>query len=145
MASRKVCDAILDLTSKSPSEVTVLYLGTPSYDSNEMKVLQTSRLLEAGCTILEIQCANECLDSKSHEGKFMQADVVLISGGNALYAMDVWKALGMDRMLVRAARRGVVCAGEFIKLMQIVDDEYTHKFVHSDINTLACIDIYKYT
>ncbi len=39
------------------------------------------------------------------------ADIILVSGGNTLKMMRRWRKLGVDRLLMRAQRRGVVLAG----------------------------------
>jgi dipeptidase E len=39
------------------------------------------------------------------------ADIIMVSGGNTLYAVNRWKLLGIDTMLHRAASRGAVMCG----------------------------------
>ena len=39
------------------------------------------------------------------------ADVILVSGGNTLYAMDLWKAVGLVSLLQEAMERGAVLTG----------------------------------
>lgn len=40
-----------------------------------------------------------------------KADIILVSGGNTLYAVDRWTYLGLDELLRGAAHRGKVMAG----------------------------------
>lgn len=54
MQQPEVCSAIIELTEKEPALITVLYLGTATYDLAAPKHNQTIRLSEAGCTITEI-------------------------------------------------------------------------------------------
>eukprot|EP00808_Paulinella_micropora_P008973 g17946.t1 len=42
---------------------------------------------------------------------FERAAVVLVSGGNTLYAINRWQALGVDKLLQKALRKGTVLAG----------------------------------
>ncbi len=42
---------------------------------------------------------------------FESADVILVSGGNTLFAIDRWKFLGIDKLLAEAAQRGCVLCG----------------------------------
>jgi dipeptidase E len=42
---------------------------------------------------------------------FNKADIVLVSGGNTLYARDRWAALGMDSLMREAASNGTVMCG----------------------------------
>ena len=39
------------------------------------------------------------------------ADVLLVSGGNTLYATDLWHRLKLAPLLVEAAKRGAVLTG----------------------------------
>ncbi len=43
--------------------------------------------------------------------KIRSADLIYVGGGNTLRMMKMWRSLGIDRMLVRAGRRGKVLAG----------------------------------
>jgi dipeptidase E len=45
------------------------------------------------------------------------ADVVVVSGGNTLFAVDRWKQTGLDKHILRAVERGVVFAGGSAGLM----------------------------
>lgn len=109
----EVCSAILSLTQKAANEVTVLYLGTATYDLPGPKHNQTIRFIEAGCNIVEIKCAHNDditpLDVVSDLcGK---ADAIIVSGGNTLFAIDKWHSLGIVDHLRSAAARGAVLTG----------------------------------
>jgi hypothetical protein len=54
MQQPEVCAAIIELTKKEPAAITVLYLGTATYDLAAPRHNQTIRLSEAGCTIIDI-------------------------------------------------------------------------------------------
>jgi dipeptidase E len=43
--------------------------------------------------------------------KIASADVIYVGGGNTLRMMKMWRRFGIDRMLIRAGRRGAVLAG----------------------------------
>jgi dipeptidase E len=45
------------------------------------------------------------------EEAVQKAHVILVSGGNTLYAVDRWRMLGLDGLLKDAAERGVVMTG----------------------------------
>eukprot|EP01082_Thalassiosira_pseudonana_P007235 g6586.t1 g6586 contig23:811509-812809(+) len=104
---------VLKLTGKDPKDVTLVYLGTASYDLPEKRINQTSWYSEQGCKVIALDCVtvapttahmSECIDS---------ADIILVSGGNTSFAIRRWKRLGMDRMIEEACLgpRKVVMAG----------------------------------
>jgi dipeptidase E len=43
--------------------------------------------------------------------KIEAADLIYVGGGNTLRMMKVWRRLGIDRMLIKAAQQGTVMAG----------------------------------
>lgn len=106
---------ILDLAVTDPVDrpPNVLYLGTASYDAPDPERAQTFRFVEAGCNVTSLRIA-----WRDHPGgrpgvraAFDAADVVIVSGGNTLYAVDRFRKLGIDDELRWAADRGAVLAG----------------------------------
>ncbi len=44
-------------------------------------------------------------------GKIRSADLIYVGGGNTLRMMKMWRRLGIDNLLIKAARQGKVLAG----------------------------------
>mmetsp|Transcript_24896 Transcript_24896/g.41492 ORF Transcript_24896/g.41492 Transcript_24896/m.41492 type:complete len:381 (+) Transcript_24896:173-1315(+) len=110
----EVAKTILQLAGKSATDITVLYLGTATYDLPAPKMKQTLRFVEAGCTITEIKCVQpleEVTPPTQMEALCATADVILVSGGNTLYAVDTWNKIGLTSLLHTAAQRGAVLTG----------------------------------
>ena len=108
-----VAKRCIDLTRKAAADVTVLYLGTATYDIAAGFDKQTVRFAELGCTVTKVDvtldtddCSRETL-----EALFRGGDIVVVSGGNTLFAVDRWVHLGVDTMLKEAAARGCVLTG----------------------------------
>jgi len=93
----------------TPTPKNVLYLGTATYDLPGPKSRQTQRFLEAGCVVrsLDVIASNP----NDMEEMVENADIIIVSGGNTLYAVDRWKQLGLDELLRKAMHRGVVLTG----------------------------------
>lgn len=106
-----VCTAIIEKTGKQGSDITVLYLGTGTYDLGPPKKNQTIRLAEAGCKITEFQCDRHNVNKHEMQEKVEAADVIIASGGNTLYAIDLWRECGLVPLLTAAMQRGIVLAG----------------------------------
>jgi dipeptidase E len=108
----EVAAQILQLTNKSASDVTVLYLGTATYDLPSPKYNQTVRFQEAGCIITEIIVVGKsCTDPSSYASLCGSADVIVVSGGNTLWAVDKWNSIGLVPHIIHAAKRGAVLTG----------------------------------
>ncbi len=105
---------VLGLTGKSnPHDVTLVYLGTPSYDLPEKRIAQTSHYVELGCTVLSLDVVTVAPPTSRMREIIDVADVILVSGGNTHFAMGRWSRLGLDSMMREACLgpRRVVMAG----------------------------------
>jgi dipeptidase E len=101
------------MVGKNPTneDITLLYLGTATYDLESPMVTQTNCFVKMGCKITNIQCANDTPNAMAMSDKVAEADIILVSGGNTLYAVDRWHKIGLDSLLREAMERGVVMAG----------------------------------
>ena len=108
----EIVSKIIELTKKAdPAEIKVAYVGTATYDLETPKTNQTGKLAEAGCIITSVMLSRDNNDDAAMSTAVNEADVVIISGGNTLYAMDMWKHTKLDVLLKAAADRGCVLAG----------------------------------
>jgi len=105
----EVCAKIIELTGKVPADITICYLGTATYDIVQPKINQTGKLVAAGCKLTDIKCGVDSTEEMRQ--KVDAADVLIISGGNTLYAIDYWNKCGLAGMLKVAADRGCVLSG----------------------------------
>jgi dipeptidase E len=106
---------VLSLTGKgsTPHNVTLVYLGTPSYDIPAKCVAQTSHYVELGCTVTPLNVVLESPTTDYMQRIIDSADIILVSGGNTSFAMRRWKHLGLDGIIKDACLgpRKVVMAG----------------------------------
>ncbi|PON15234.1 hypothetical protein C2W62_24915 [Candidatus Entotheonella serta] len=109
LAEPQIRDAIIHLSGKSTPHV--LYLGTATYDLEMPEVLQTSKFAEVGCTVTALKLAAQTPTDEDMQAQFDQAEVIIASGGNTLFAVDRWVRLGIDQRIRQALQRGVVLSG----------------------------------
>lgn len=114
------CDAALQLTGKYDSStkalvapVTIAYLGTATYDLAVPRVNQTQRFEERGCKVINVCVTDPAMTPSRSEldAVFAAADMVLVSGGNTLFAVNRWHECGVSDILRATAARGAVMAG----------------------------------
>jgi dipeptidase E len=103
--------AVIALTRRPPQELSLLYIGTASYDISESRHKQTEEFIRMGVTVKSLDVANKFLHRHEMEEAVNEADIILVSGGNTLYAVDRWERLGLSDLLRDAALRGTVIAG----------------------------------
>ena len=109
MSQPETAAEIIELSGKPAPHV--LYLGTATYDDPKSRHHQTIRFVEKGCTIEPLELADTSPSAPELDAAFERANVILVSGGNTLYAVDRWRALGVDKRIAAAAAMGVVLAG----------------------------------
>ncbi|KAG5510565.1 hypothetical protein JKF63_06862 [Porcisia hertigi] len=108
-------DHLISLVSTPKTGViSVAYIGTATYDLAEDQTEQTSLLVQRGCTVRPINVADPAVRGVNNSDTHFietEADIVLVSGGNTLYAVRRWEETGLAQLLINAAARQVVLAG----------------------------------
>ena len=104
---------LIALTGKE--RPNVVYIGTPFFDREDKYESGTSSFREIGCRIKRLMVAKECTTPSPEEMRRIVlewADLIMISGGNSLFAMLRWQSIGLDLLIKEAAiRRKVLCGG----------------------------------
>ena len=85
-----VAQAILGLVPKLPADVAVLYLGTATYDLPGPRERQTARFIEAGCRVRGLEVVDVAPPRDQLASAVEAADVIIVSGGNTLFAVSRW-------------------------------------------------------
>jgi dipeptidase E len=89
----------------------VLYLGTATYDEMAPQWNQTQAFIAAGCSVNSLAVAVRSPSIDQIRATFAAADIVLVSGGNTLFARDRWMKLGMVPVFQEALNNGTVMSG----------------------------------
>ena len=113
MSDPLVAQAILKMTTSgnpSSTKPAVVYLGTATYDLDGPRQRQTEQFAQQGCTVESLNVATLPLTPQG-AALLDTADIIIVSGGNTLYAIDRWKHLGLDTKLQQAMERGAVLTG----------------------------------
>jgi peptidase E len=101
---------IIQLTGKE--KIKICYLPTASGD-NEANIIRFYDLVhdlpvEPSVQKVWISSYNQKV---SFEEVLLDADAILVSGGNTLNMMAIWKAQGIDKVLQKALEKGIILAG----------------------------------
>ena len=93
----------------------VVYIGTPFFDREDKYESGTSSFRGIGCRIKRLMVAEECTTPSPEEMRRIVvewADLIMISGGNSLFAMLRWQSIGLDLLIKEAAEREkILCGG----------------------------------
>jgi len=101
---------IIRLTGKTKPKM--LFIPTASLDApgyvEDMKRHFGGRL---GCEVDVLLLLREKLSKRMMTEKIMGADIIYVGGGNTLLMMKTWRKYGVDKLLERAYKKGIVMAG----------------------------------
>lgn len=104
---------LIALTGKD--RPNVVYIGTPFFDREGRYETGTASFRKIKCRVKRLMVAEECTTPSSEEMRRIVvdwADLIMISGGNSLFAMLRWQSIGLDYLLKEAALNGkVLCGG----------------------------------
>ena len=127
LADPRIADTILKLlnnsnkirrknpTSDNNSPPNVLYLGTATYDIKQFETKQTQCFIDRGCIVESLNVASPITKTSlsPQEIQMVQnADIIVVSGGNTLYAVDRWTTIvGLVPLLQEAMMNGTILSG----------------------------------
>lgn len=113
LLNAQILDLLPPAKKRHLEEVRVLYLGTATYDIAYFREKQTGRFADRGCKVFWLDVADAAcdVDVEACAREIEVADVILVGGGNTLFAVDRWRRLGLVPHLRAAMERGCVLTG----------------------------------
>lgn len=106
----KFVQYVADLTGKPNPKI--LYMPTASAD-NEKNIAYWESICERiGILphVLKVWVSSSPTN-KSFEETLLDADAIVVGGGNTLNMLGIWKAQGIDTILHKALKQGIILAG----------------------------------
>ena len=117
MSHPRMVETVLSMVRRADDNepIRVVYLGTASFDDLEAEERQVAGFrAHPACQVYALRVSERIAQQPSADeirGLILSADVLQVSGGNTLYAMNRWKQLGIDRLIRQAAATGTVLCG----------------------------------
>jgi len=110
--ARESAVEVIALTGVTSRPAKLLYLGTAVYDNPHSGNSDTANYAELGCSISALNVSWTNPTRSELDEAFANIDILLIAGGNTLFAVDRWIKLGVDDRIRKAVlKEGVVVAG----------------------------------
>lgn len=101
---------IIKLTGKKNPKL--LFIPTASIDSEGYyKIVEKHFGKRLGCKIDVLYLVKNILTKKEIGDKILKSDIIYVGGGNTLKMMQIWRKLGVDKILIKAYQKGVVMSG----------------------------------
>lgn len=101
---------ILKLTNKK--NPTLLFIPTASNDSHNYYEVVKKHFIKLGFnSVTPLYLSDKSLTRKHIENIILSHDAIYVGGGNTLRMMNIWRKMGVDKMLKLAYERGIVLSG----------------------------------
>lgn len=108
-----IFERLIAMTGKE--KPNVVYIGTPFFDREDKYESGTDSFRRYGCRVLRLMVAKEETTPSPEEMRRIIVDwpdLIMVSGGNSLFAMLRWQSIGLDLLIKEAATKGkVLCGG----------------------------------
>lgn len=106
----KIDKEIIRLTCKKNPKL--LFIPTASSDSEGYcSTVEKYFGKRLGCKIDVLYLIKNKLGKKEIEDKILKSDIIYVGGGNTLKMMQIWRKIGVDKILIRAYKKGIVMSG----------------------------------
>lgn len=89
----------------------LLFIPTASSDSEGYRKTVEAHFGRLGCKIDALNLLKDKLSKKEIEKKILGSDIIYVGGGNTLKMMKIWRKSGIDKILLKAHKKGVVMSG----------------------------------
>lgn len=100
----------LRLTDKKRPKL--LFLPTASYDSEDYYNVVKKHFLNLGCSMVNVlNLSKTTLTQPQLENLVLSYDAIYVGGGNTLHLMIIWRRMGVDTILRKAYKQGIVLSG----------------------------------
>lgn len=89
----------------------LLFIPTASLDNNAYIATITDYFQKLNCVVDTLCLINQAPSANEIKTKILQADIIYVGGGNTLRMMNLWRRLGVDKLLQLAQNQGKVLCG----------------------------------
>lgn len=107
--TREIDEEIVRLSEKKNPKL--LFIGTASSHSQEYYLVIKKIFEELGCIVSNLDLLEENIDMKQVQNKILDTDIIYVGGGNTRFMLEKWKELSVDKLLIQAYNKGIVCSG----------------------------------
>ena len=107
--TKEIDEEIVRISNKTNPKL--LFIGTASKDSNNYFLAIKKVFEDLGCVVSNLELLKENLNMEEIKDSILNTDIIYIGGGNTRFMLEKWKELGVDKLLIEAYNKGIVCSG----------------------------------
>ena len=88
-----------------------LFIGTGSSHSHDYFLVIKKIFEDLGCIVSNLDLLQENVNMEKVKDIILNTDIIYVGGGNTRFMLEKWRELGVDKLLIEAYNKGVVCSG----------------------------------
>ncbi len=107
--TKEIDEEIVRISEKENPKL--LFIGTASSNSYDYFLTIKEIFEKLGCNVSNLDLLKSDLDMKQVRETILNTDIIYIGGGNTKFMLEKWRELGVDKILLEAYQKGIVCSG----------------------------------
>ena len=107
--TREIDEEIVRASNKENPKL--LFIGTASSHSYDYYLVIKKIYEDLGCIVSNLDLLSDNIDMSEVENSILNTDIIYVGGGNTRFMLEKWRALGVDKLLIQAYNKGIVCSG----------------------------------
>ena len=107
--TKEIDEEIVRLSEKENPKL--LFIGTASKDSYNYYLVIKKIFEDLGCMCSNLDLLTDNLDMDDVKNAILNTDIIYVGGGNTKFMLEKWRELGVDKLLIEAYNKGIVCSG----------------------------------
>ena len=107
--TKEIDEEIVRISEKTNPRL--LFIGTASTNSYNYFLVIKKIFEDLGCIVSNLDLLKEDLNMEEVRNSILNTDIIYVGGGNTKFMLEKWRKLGVDKLLIEAYNRGIVCSG----------------------------------
>ena len=107
--TKEIDEEIVRISNKKNPKV--LFIGTASSHSYEYYLIIKKVYENLGCVVSNLDLLYDNINMADVQKSILNTDIIYVGGGNTKFMLEKWRELGVDKLLVQAYNKGIICSG----------------------------------
>ncbi len=107
--TREIDEEIVRISEKENPKL--LFIGTASTNSYNYFLVIKEIFEDLGCIVSNLDLLQDNLNMGEVKNTILNTDIIYVGGGNTKFMLEKWRELGVDKLLIEAYNKGIVCSG----------------------------------
>jgi dipeptidase E len=114
------------LAQSNKTKPKILFLPTAGGDHDDYIAKYYNAYRKLNCTPIHLSLSKKAFPYKRLEQIVLSQDIIFVGGGSPRFLMQVWRKLGMDKILKKAWQQGIILSGMSAGAICWYEDGFTN-------------------